>query len=127
CVFADLDGVRGHLERHGVELVPGDISDTVPRRLAGVPILLAFVDTDNYSPAAAALATVVGNVVVGGAIIFDHYWTTEDYVYTLGERMAAQDELAGHGFLQIHGTGVFVRLYNAGESSPDRDERSGDL
>jgi hypothetical protein len=113
CVFSDIGAVRAYLEPMGVELVPGDISDTAPRRLAELPILLAFIDTDNYSPAAAALTALVGNVVPGGAIVFDHYTTTQEYLYTLGERMAALDILKDRGFLQVHGTGVFVRLPTA--------------
>ncbi len=110
CVFTDLAAVRAHLEPLGVELVPGDITETAPVRLAGTPVLLAFVDTDNYSPARAALEVVVANLVVGGAVVFDHYTTTPEFVYTLGERMAAQDALADRGLLHLHGTGVFVRL-----------------
>lgn len=110
CVFSDLAAVRAHLEPLGVELVPGDITETAPVRLSGTPVLLAFVDTDNYSPARAALDAVVDNLVPGGAIVFDHYTTTAEFVYTLGERMAAQDVLAGRGLLHLHGTGVFVRI-----------------
>jgi O-methyltransferase len=110
CVFTDLAAVRAHLEPLGVELVPGDITETAGARLSGMPVLLAFVDTDNYSPARAALDAVVDNLVVGGAIVFDHYTTTPEFVYTLGERMAAQDALGGRGLLQLHGTGVFVRI-----------------
>lgn len=110
CVFADQAAVRAYLEPLGVELVPGDITETAPARLAGTPVLLAFVDTDNYSPARAALATVVDNLVIGGAVVLDHYTTTQDFVYTLGERMAAQDVLAGRGLLHLHSTGVFVRI-----------------
>jgi O-methyltransferase len=110
CVYSDLEAVRRHLEPLGVELVPGDISDTAPSRLRDLPILLAFVDTDNYSPAAAALQALIENVVPGGAIVFDHFTTTAEYVYTLGERMAGQKFLKGRGFFQVHGTGVFIRM-----------------
>ncbi len=110
CVFTDLDAVRAHLEPLGVELVVGDIAETAKVRLADEPVLLAFVDTDNYSPAKEALQAVLPNLVAGGSIVFDHYETTQDYVYTLGERMAAQEVLAGAGLLQLHGTGVFVKL-----------------
>jgi predicted O-methyltransferase YrrM len=110
CVFTDLDAVRAHLEPLGVELVVGDITETAKVRLSDEPVLLAFVDTDNYSPAKAALEAVLPNLVAGGSIVFDHYETTPDYVYTLGERMAAQEVLADAGLLQLHGTGVFVKL-----------------
>lgn len=110
CVYRDVDAVRAHVAPLGIELVPGDIVDTAVDALRDVPVLLAFVDTDNYSPAKAALEAVLPNLVPGGAIVFDHYETTPDYLYTLGERMAADEVLAGAGLLHLHGTGVFVRL-----------------
>lgn len=113
CVFRDLPAVHGYLEPLGVELVEGDISDTAAR-LQDTPVLLAFIDTDNYSPAHAALRAVAENVIPGGAIVFDHYTTSSDYLYTLGERMAGQDVLRDRGFLHIHDSGVFIRL-------PDND------
>jgi O-methyltransferase len=113
CVFRDLPAVRAYLAPLGVELVEGDISDTVAR-LRGTPVLLSFIDTDNYSPAYAALTTIADNIVPGGAIVFDHYTTSRDYLYTLGERMAGQDVLGDRGFFHVHESGVFVRL-------PDND------
>lgn len=110
CVYKDLPAVRGHLEPLGVGLVPGDIGRTAAERLAGVPVLLAFVDTDNYTPARAALEAIAPNLVVGGAVVLDHYTTAPEFVYTLGERMAADDVLPGRGLLHLHGTGVFVRI-----------------
>lgn len=110
CVFRDLGGVRGHLEPLGVELVPGDITETVPTRLANEPILLAFVDTDNYSPAKSALETISRNLVRGGAIVFDHYATESEYIYTIGERIAAKEVLIHQGLLQLQGTGVFIKI-----------------
>jgi O-methyltransferase len=109
CVFRDLDAVRAYTEPYGIELVVGDIAETAPERLASEEILLAFIDTDNYSGARAALEPIRENLVPGGAIVFDHYFTTADYAYTVGERIAAQEALANAGFLQLRGTGVFVR------------------
>ena len=109
CVFTDLPAVRNYLTPLGVELVEGDIANTAPVILCDLPILLAFVDTDNYSGARAALETIQSNVVPGGAVVLDHYWTTPEYLYTIGERMAA-DEVLRDGFLQLHGTGVFLKL-----------------
>jgi hypothetical protein len=110
CVFRDLDAVRAYTAPYGVELVPGDIAETAPNRLADEPIVLAFVDTDNYSGARAALEPILQNLVVGGSIIFDHYFTTEDYVYTIGERIAGSEALDTSGLLHLHGTGVFVKV-----------------
>jgi O-methyltransferase len=110
CVFRDLDAVRAYVDPYGIELVEGDIAETVPARLASESVLLAFVDTDNYSGALAALQAIVPNLVGGGgAVVFDHYFTTEDYVYTIGERLAAREALEDSDLLQLHGTGVFVK------------------
>jgi O-methyltransferase len=110
CVFRDFDAVRAYTEPYGIELVVGDIAETAPRRLAEEPILLAFVDTDNYSATRAALDPIRDNLVAGGAIVFDHYFTTADYAYTVGERIAGAEALGDSGLLQLQGTGVFIKL-----------------
>ncbi len=110
CVFRDLEAVRRYTEPYDIELVPGDIFETAPVRLAREPILLAFVDTDNYSGARAALAAIIPNLVPGGAIVLDHFFTTNEYVYTVGERIAAIEALEDAALLHLQGTGVFVRL-----------------
>ncbi|HEY2181033.1 MAG TPA: class I SAM-dependent methyltransferase [Solirubrobacteraceae bacterium] len=110
CVFTDFDAVKSYTEPYGIELVCGDIAETAPRRLAAEPILLAFVDTDNYTGTRAALLAILPNLVHGGAIVFDHYWTTDDYLYTIGERMAGREVLADSELLNIHGTGVFIKV-----------------
>ena len=110
CVFRDFDAVRAYTAPFNIELVAGDIAETAPSRLVSEPILLTFVDTDNYSGARAALKTIVPNLVVGGAIVFDHYYTTVDFLYTIGERMVAREILADSGLLQLHGTGVFTKI-----------------
>lgn len=109
CVFTDLDAVRAYVEPFGVELIVGDIADT-HRQLDGVPLLLAFFDTDNYSPARAALELCADQLVVGGSIVFDHVATVPDYIDTLGERMAAFEVLGSRPFLHLHSTGVFTKL-----------------
>lgn len=115
CVFRDLDAVRAYTEPHGIELVVGDIAETAPNRLASEPILLAFVDTDNYSGAKAALRTILPNLCPGGAVVFDHYFTTSEYAYTVGERIAANEVLADSGLLNLTGSGVFVKLPSRSE------------
>lgn len=109
CVFTDFDAVREYTEPFGVELVPGDITDSY-RQLEGEPLLLCFFDTDNYSPARAALELCAEQLVVGGSIVFDHVATLPDYINTLGERMAAYEVLPPLGFLHLHGTGVFTKI-----------------
>jgi hypothetical protein len=109
CEFTAEEEVRAYLEPHGVEIVSGDIAESY-KRLEGMSLLLCFFDTDNYTPARAALELCVDQLVPGGAIVFDHYATMPDFVYTLGERMAADEVLANRGLLHLHDTGVFVKL-----------------
>jgi O-methyltransferase len=109
CVFTDQAAVAAYCQPYGIELIAGDITDTA-RVLGKQPVLLAFLDTDNYSPARAALEVVREHVVEGGAIVFDHFTTSADYVRTVGERMAAVEMLSDGGFFNLHGTGVFLKL-----------------
>ena len=109
CVFTDLDAVRAYVEPFGVELIAGDISDTFCQ-LQGIPLLLAFFDTDNYSPARSALELCADQLVIGGSIVFDHVAPIPDYIDTLGERMAAYEVLGSRAFLHLHNTGVFTKL-----------------
>jgi hypothetical protein len=109
CEFTAEEEVRAYLEPHGVEVVSGDIAESY-KRLEGVPLLLCFFDTDNYTPARAALELCVDHLVPGGAIVFDHYATVPDFLYTLGERVAADEVLGNRGLLHLHDTGVFVKL-----------------
>lgn len=109
CVFTDLAAVRAYTEPFGIELVPGDITDTY-RQLDGRPLLLCFFDTDNYSPTRAALDLCARQLVVGGSIVFDHVATLPEYVDTLGERIAAYEVLSRAGFLHLHATGVFTKI-----------------
>lgn len=110
CVFTDFEAVERYVEPFGVRLLPGDISDTC-EQLRGKPIALAFCDTDNYSPARHALALIAEQLIVGGAIVLDHFTTTPDYVYTVGERMAAKETLCEDAtLLNLHETGVFLKV-----------------
>jgi len=93
-----------------VEIVSGDVRLTAQAALADRPVLVAFVDTDNYSSGLAAIRSVRDQVLPGGAIVLDHYTGVDRFVRTIGERMAAQDLLADDSrFFNLHGTGVFIR------------------
>lgn len=109
CVFTDLDAVRAYTEPLGVELIAGDITDSY-KQLKGLPMLLCFFDTDNYSPARAALELCASQLVTGGSVVFDHVATLPDFIDTIGERMAAYEVLVPQGFLHLHGTGVFTKI-----------------
>jgi hypothetical protein len=108
CVFDDLPAVRRYFAGRDVEIIPGDIVDTC-ERLAREDLVLTFVDTDNYTPAKAALAVVKERTVIGGAIVFDHFTGSDRFRYTLGERIAGSTLLDDARYFHLHGTGVFYR------------------
>lgn len=108
CVFTDLAAVRRYLDRRDIEIVTGDIACTC-RRLEGEELVLTFIDTDNYTPAKAAIEVVRERTVPGGAIVFDHFADSSRFRYTLGERIAARAILDDARWLCLHGTGVFYR------------------
>ncbi|WP_109316741.1 TylF/MycF/NovP-related O-methyltransferase [Pseudovibrio ascidiaceicola] len=108
CTFDDLESVRRYTEGHNIEIVEGDIVQTV-KRLQDEKIVLAFMDTDNFTPAAAAIEMIKDKVVVGGAIVFDHYTGRKRHRYTLGERIAARPLEQDPRYFNLHDTGVFLR------------------
>ncbi|MEY2502901.1 MAG: hypothetical protein QOI07_3235 [Verrucomicrobiota bacterium] len=108
CEFKDFDTVTSYCERFGVKVVKGDICETY-RVLNGKPLILSFFDTDNYSPTRAALEMCANQTVAGGILFFDHVTTESDYLYTIGERMAAKEVLHPDKFFNPHGTGLFIK------------------
>lgn len=108
CVFRDEAGVRQYLAGRRVEIVAGDIVSSASR-LATEDVILAFVDTDNYSSAAAVLEVIQDRVVPGGAIVFDHFTGRNRFRYTLGERIAAKRLLTDPRYFNLHDTGVFMK------------------
>lgn len=108
CVFTDLAAVQRYVAGRNIEIVAGDIVETCSR-LATEDVVLSFIDTDNYSPAKAAIQVVQERTVVGGAIVFDHFTGVDRFRYTLGERIAGTVLLDDRRYLHLHGTGVFYR------------------
>jgi O-methyltransferase len=108
CVFTDLAAVRRYLDGRDIEIVSGDIAATCGR-LELEDLVLTFIDTDNYTPARAALDVARERTVPGGAIVFDHFTGTSRFRYTLGERIAGRVLLDDPRYFHLHGTGVFYR------------------
>jgi O-methyltransferase len=108
CVFTDLAAVRRCLDGRDIEIIRDDIV-TTSTRLEGEALVLSFIDTDNYSSAAAALKMVTERTVVGGAIVFDHFTGVDRFRYTLGEWMAGSVLLDDPRYFHLHETGVFYR------------------
>lgn len=107
--YGNFERISALLQGLPVELIRGDICQTASR-ISGEPMILTFVDTDNYSAAHAAITAVMNDTVVGGAIVLDHFTGVERFRYTLGERMAAKELLVPDPrFFNLHGTGVFIR------------------
>ena len=108
CIWRDVESVRRYVAGHDIEIVEGDIVQTISR-LEGEPIVLAFVDTDNFTPARAVVDALREQVVVGGAFVFDHYTGRMRHRYTLGERIAARTLAEDKRYFNLHNTGVFLR------------------
>lgn len=108
CVFLDESLVRRMFQGRNVEIISGDIVETVSQ-IKGMPVVLAFVDTDNYTPASAVLDVIQDQVVPGGAIVFDHFTGRNRFLYTLGERIAAKRLLEDVRYFNLHDSGVFIR------------------
>ncbi len=104
------DEVARRFAGQPVEIVAGDLRHTAGPALEGRPVVLAFVDTDNYTSGLAAIRAARDQVVIGGAIVLDHYTGVDRFVRTIGERMAARELLDDDDrYFNLHGTGVFTR------------------
>ena len=108
CIFLDENLVRRFVSGRNIEVVSGDVCETA-QRLTAEDVVLVFMDTDNYSSASAVLDVVQERIVVGGAIVFDHFAGRNRFRYTLGERIAAKRLLRDERFFNLHDTGVFLR------------------
>lgn len=108
CVYLDVEMVRAVFARRNVEVVKGDVVESVSR-LAAEDLVLSFVDTDNFTSAEAVIRVIAEKTQIGGAIVFDH-WTGHDrHIDTIGERIAAKKLAADTRYFNLHGTGVFLR------------------
>ena len=89
--FLTKDDIYRSLEMkgvHNVELVEGDICETIDEYLARnlhTRISLLHVDTDIYEPAKVGLEKLFDRVVRGGIIIFDDYATIEGETIAVDE------------------------------------------
>lgn len=109
CVFLDESAVRRYLAGRNVEIIAGDVVNTV-QRLDAERVVLAFVDTDNNTSASRILDVVADRVVKGGSIVFDHWTGASRHLYTIGERMAGRRLADDWRYFNLHGTGVFLRV-----------------
>ncbi|GAB2823853.1 hypothetical protein GCM10027276_28150 [Comamonas piscis] len=108
CVFTDEKTIRAIFNKRNVEIIAGDVVETVSR-LNGENLILSFVDTDNYTSARAIIDVIADRTQVGGAIIFDHWTGNNRFIDTIGERIAAKTLTTDPRYFNLHGTGVFMR------------------
>jgi len=109
CEFFDCTEVEDYCRRHKINVVKGDICNTY-RVLENESLMFSFFDTDNYSPSYAALETCFKQTVKGGILHFDHFVSQPQFVYTIGERIAAERVLCRENVFNLHGTGTFIKF-----------------
>lgn len=90
----ELQAALDHKSFTNVELVPGDILETVPRYVAGhaeLKIALLHVDVDVYAPTRAVLEHLYDRVVPGGVVMLDDYPTVAGATRAVDEFFAARN------------------------------------
>lgn len=107
--FFDYEEVAHYCKSFDIELIKGDINETY-HRLKDTKLVLSFFDTDNYSPTRNSLELCYEQTVKGGILAFDHYYCDKRWIYTLGERIAAQDFLVDKNMINFYGTGIFIKM-----------------
>ena len=88
-----VQAVLAHKGLRNVELVPGDVVDTIPAYVGSHPelrIALLHIDVDVYKPSKVALDELYDLVVPGGVLVFDDYGTVA------GETRAVDELVARH-------------------------------
>jgi len=88
----EMQNVLKHKAFANVELVQGDICETIPNYLSERPelkISLLHIDVDVYKPSVTILNNLYDKVVNGGLIVFDDYGTVA------GETQAADEYFHG--------------------------------
>lgn len=91
----DIEQSLRHKKIENVELVKGDILETVDEYLKREPhtrIALLHIDTDVYEPAKYGLEKLFDRVVKGGIVAFDDYATVE------GETLAIEEVLKNYDY-----------------------------
>jgi hypothetical protein len=92
---AQLEEVLRHKGlQDNIELIAGDINETVPAYAAANPelrISLLNLDTDIYEPAVTVLEHLYPRIVRGGVLILDDYGTWPGETAAVDEYFAGQD------------------------------------
>lgn len=109
CEYREYDSVNTFCKNYNIKVIEGNITQTYTA-LENSKLMLTFFDTDNYTPVKSTLEYCYNRTVTGGAIIFDHYTTRDEFIETIGERMAAEEILLNKKVFHLHDTGVFIKL-----------------
>lgn len=105
--LTDFNVVKRYCSPYNIELIKGDICETC-ECIKGKTLSFAFFDTDNYSATKKALETCYDQMIPGGILAFDHYYSP-NWLQTLGERMAIKQVMKKKFVLNLHGTGIFLK------------------
>lgn len=106
--FSDFETVSTYCSKYNIELVRGDIFETI-KKLRNIPLSFSFFDTDNYSPTRVALELCFSQTIKGGILAFDHFYSP-GWNTTIGERIAIRQMLSDKSVLNLYGTGIFIKL-----------------
>jgi len=101
----DIEASLQHKQLGNVELVQGDILETVPSYVEQHPelrIALLHIDTDVYGPAKKALELFFDRVVPSGIVVFDDYGMVEGETLAIDEFLVGKDYVI-HKFPFSHG------------------------
>ena len=107
--YTDFNIVKKYCSPYNIELIKGDIFDTC-EILKGKQLSFVFFDTDNYSATRKALEICYNQLMPGGILAFDHYYSP-DWLQTLGERIAIKQVIDNYeNILNLHETGIFLKI-----------------
>jgi hypothetical protein len=90
----ELNKVFQHKLFNNIQLIPGDIIDTVPSYVNEHPelkISLLHLDVDVYQPSVVILNSLYDKVVKGGLIVFDDYGTVSGETSAIDEFFTGKD------------------------------------
>jgi hypothetical protein len=104
----DYDTVEGYCSLHNIQLIKGDILNTISI-INGKKIAFSFFDTDNYTPTRFALEKIFDATIPNGILAFDHYYSP-NWSKTVGERIAIKEVLESKRVFNLFGTGIFIKL-----------------
>ncbi|MFA7342853.1 MAG: TylF/MycF/NovP-related O-methyltransferase [Terrimicrobiaceae bacterium] len=92
----EMKKVLRHKSFVNVELIQGDVCETIPKYLSEYPevkISLLHIDVDVYQPSISILSNLYERVVAGGLIVFDDYGTVAGETKAVDEFFEGKDVL----------------------------------